>query len=270
MLGFQIAFLVLAFDFFMMLTARAIAPVVGWPAERFEDLGQTVSIAMGFFILFGVPALRQRCLAELARPIPSGATPELAFATSLHLAIPFAIVGFSVTQHFLSGQAADLTRQASFDDLQATWNYALSPLGIFHALALSWTMGPLLEELLYRGLLYRAFERAYGWIPAMILTSVIFGLSHPTHVVSAGLGSVVYVCILRRFGTLRATILVHATYNFLISWPLFGQLLFTQPPGSPTDPRTWTLFLGCFAFVLLSLPAYLWLARTQRPALAPA
>ena len=77
----------------------------------------------------------------------------------------------------------------------------------------------------------------------------------------AFLASVVYTCVLRRTGTLRASIQVHILYNVLVSWPLLGRVLLARPAGDLESPATWAIPLACLAFVSIALPAYLWLAR---------
>jgi membrane protease YdiL (CAAX protease family) len=141
------------------------------------------------------------------------------------------------------------------------WAYSLSPAGLVRTLVFSWLVGPVIEELVFRGILYQAWERQWGWIASLVLTSLCFGLIHPSHMLSAGLGGIFLVCVLRRFGTLRACIAVHMLFNVIISWPLLGQVLFTAPEANPTRLSTWTFQLACLALVSVALPAYVWLSR---------
>ena len=96
---------------------------------------------------------------------------------------------------------------------------------------------------------------------SLLLTSACFALAHPTHVATAFLASVVYTCVLRRMGTLRASIQVHILYNILVSWPLLGRVLLARPAGDLDSPATWALPFASLAFVSIALPGYLWLAR---------
>jgi CAAX protease family protein len=259
--GLQIAFLVIAFEFFSMLASKSLAPLVNWPAGQFELLGQLVSLSMAALLLFGHPGLRQYCVTELRPRIPAGKWPELIAATSINLSVPFAVIGAIVMHAFLSGSAGNLPSQTPSVDAATAWAFTLSPPGLFRMLVLSWFAGPVIEELVFRGLLYRAFERQWGWPGSLAVTSVLFGLFHPTHMVATALGSVVLICVLRRTGSLRACIFVHMAFNVVISWPLLGRILLTEPGGSPASLSTWTLPLACLAFVSIALPAYLWLAR---------
>ena len=72
-------------------------------------------------------------------------------------------------------------------------------------------------------------------------------------------------CVLRRTGSLRACVLLHGLFNVLVSWPLLGRLLLSPRSGDLGAAATWALPLACLAFVVASLPAYLWLAaRPER------
>jgi hypothetical protein len=84
---------------------------------------------------------------------------------------------------------------------------------------------------------------------------------------SAFLGSVVYVCVLRRTGTLRAPILVHMLFNALVSWPVLGHLVFRAPSGDFSTATSWVVPFGCLAFVSVALPAYVWMSRRDNSAI---
>ena len=264
--GFQIAFLVFAFEFFSMLATRTLSPLIGWPTDRFELLGQLITFSMAALILFGHPGLRRYCLAELRVPVPAGSSTELAAVSVIKLAIPFAVIGSVVIQAFATGNVDQLQSRSPAMDPAVAWEIALSPLGLLRMILLSWLVGPVIEEIVFRGLLYRAFERRWGWFASMAMTSLLFGLGHPTHMVATALGSVVQVCVLRRTGSLRACILVHAIFNVLISWPLFGQVLFASAEGSPASLSTWKLSLACLAFASVAIPVYVWMSRGDRSA----
>jgi membrane protease YdiL (CAAX protease family) len=147
-----------------------------------------------------------------------------------------------------------------FNDPSLAWEATLMPARILHQVLISWLAGPLLEELVFRGLLFRAFERQRGWLYAAVATSVLFGLAHPDRMVASGLGGLVLACVLRRTGSLRACVLLHALYNVLVSWPLLGQVLLSPRSGDLGSPATWALPLACLAFVAVALPTCLWLA----------
>jgi membrane protease YdiL (CAAX protease family) len=259
--GFQIAFLILAFEFFAMLAARYLESAFGWPKNDFALLAHLVSFPLAALVLLGVRPLRCFCRNELARNLPLGRWPELIAVTLAKGAVPFALVGLSAAWAFATGVPEQITARIRLADPEEHWAYFLSPAGLLRTLVFSWLVGPVIEELVFRGILYRAWERQWGWISSLVLTSVCFGLIHPSHMLSAGLGGIFLVCVLRRFGTLRACIAVHILFNVIMSWPLLGHVLFTAPGGDPTRPFTWIFPFACLVLVTVALPAYVWLSR---------
>ena len=130
-------------------------------------------------------------------------------------------------------------------------------------------IGPFVEEVVFRGFLFGAWERQWGWIPAMLATSICFGLIHPGKFIQTFIGSIVFVCILRRTGTLWGPILAHMLYNALVTWPLLGQMIMAKPALDLRNPWEWVLEFACLAFVIVALPVYVWMARTKRAPESP-
>ncbi len=261
--GLQIAFLVLAFQFFAMLVAASASARFSWPRESLEFLGQLATFGLAAAVLLGVGSLRASCARELARRLPANALPELAIVALAKAAVPFAIVGAIVLWAFANGDPARIQSHIRQVDAAAAWEWTLSPPGIIRLAVLSWVAGPIIEELVFRGFLYRAWERQWGWVPSLVLTSAVFSLFHPAAMASAFLGSVVYVCVLRRTGSLRGCILVHMAYNVLVSWPVLGRFLFAERGLEASRLSAWSVALACLVFVAVALPIYLGLARTD-------
>lgn len=258
--GLQIAFLFFALHFIAMLVTRFLADLGHWPRNTFNFMGQWITVVLEALVLLTVPPLRRWCLAELRVPIPAGCWPELISVAALKVAIPFAVVGGGVAWMLAWAPPGSLPPGYRFNDPALAWETTLLPAKILHLVLLSWFAGPFFEELVFRGLLYRAFERQRGWLYAAIVTSVLFGLVHPDRMIATGLGGLVLACVLRRTGSLRACVLLHCLFNVLVSWPLLGQVLLSPRTGDLGSPATWALPLACFAFVAVALPAYLWLA----------
>lgn len=259
--GIQIAFLALAVEFFSMLLGRQVGRANGWPDDTIAFAGQLIAVVFGAVILFGVPSLRRLCVSALRKPIPGGMSLELLVVALAKSATPLAVIGAIVAWNLALGAPESLATQWHVVDPAQAWARTLSPAGLARTVLLSWFAGPIIEELVFRGFLYHAWERKWGWLPAMILTSACFGAAHPTHMASAFMGSIVYVCVLRRTGTLAAPIVVHVLYNMLVSWPFLGQLLNGLARGDPAALSTWWLPLASAAFVCVALPAYAWSAR---------
>jgi membrane protease YdiL (CAAX protease family) len=258
--GLQIAFLFFALQFLAMLVTRFLSDLWQWPQSAFLMMSQWIAAFLQLLVLLVVPAIRRWCLAELRVPIPAGRWPELASMMALKAAVPFAVLGGGVVWMLAWAPPGTLPPGYRFNDPSLAWEATLMPARILHQVLIAWLAGPFLEELVFRGLLFRAFERQLGWLYAAVATSVLFGLAHPDRMIASGLGGLVLACVLRRTGSLRACVLVHALYNVLVSWPLLGQVLLSPRPGDLGSPVTWGLPLACLAFVAVALPACLWLA----------
>jgi membrane protease YdiL (CAAX protease family) len=262
--GLQIAFLMFAVQFFAMLVARALQPHLDWAGSNFLLLANLVAFAAGAALLFGIPALRRHCLALLAKPARLSAT-ELAAALATKAAIPFALVGIAILATAGTGDAAYAQAMKRHVDAQAAWQWLLSPAGLAQTVLLAWLIGPVIEEIVFRGLMQPAFEARWGWARATIVNAILFGAIHPTHMASAAIGSLVMACVWRRTGSLRDCIVVHIGYNIVISWPLLGQWLLAPPTGPYQALAHWVPHLLALAIAAVALPAWVaWSARAPR------
>lgn len=80
-------------------------------------------------------------------------------------------------------------------------------------------IGPILEEFLFRGILYNKLKEFNKKRAAMILTSIIFALIHfnLSQIIYAFLFSLVLIKIYEHFKTLKAPIIVHISANTFIA-----------------------------------------------------
>ena len=90
-------------------------------------------------------------------------------------------------------------------------------------------LAPVIEELVFRGMLFRAWERDWGWLRAAIASSFVFAFMHPAVYISQFVAGLIFVCLYRRTGSLRAAIVMHAIYNVSLWYPLAGR--FVLPAG---------------------------------------
>jgi hypothetical protein len=140
---------------------------------------------------------------------------------------------------------------------------ALSLSGLL-MIPLTWFVGPVVEELVFRGLLYRAWARRWHWLIAMALTAAVFGLYHPFFA-GAFAGSVLFTCVIRRTGSLWSAIVVHAVGNAALWYPLLGRFVFPEDAGpGATNLSTWWLHLASLLLFALFLPVYVWMARDKK------
>lgn len=110
--------------------------------------------------------------------------------------------------------------------------------------------GPMVEETVFRGLMYGRLRELMGFWPAALLSAFLFGLFHMNFVqfVYAGLMGLVLVFVYERYQSLWASILMHAAAN------AFSCILqYIETPVSVY--YTWTQYfavMGC-CFVLMAM-----------------
>jgi membrane protease YdiL (CAAX protease family) len=250
--GFQLAFLYLASQFFAMLAASFLSKRIDWPEDRLNLLGNLISFGVWLAIIFSITPLREFALRALGPRLTGAALREAIAVGVAKVSSPLAIAGALVLWGVMAGHPPAPVPSA--EDVAAMDARASSAFGWLH-FAIAISLGPFVEELLYRGFLYQAWERQFGWFRSMVATSLFFAILHPTHMVSSAIGSVVYVCLLRRTGTLWAPIVAHALFNLLVQWHVLGRPL--QHTGD-------FFHMSCLAFVCVALPAYVWKAHRLR------
>jgi len=173
-----------------------------------------------YAILFG--ALRLIFRVKYDRPLwrSLGWTP---------IPIPFALVASSgVLAGFLVALASSLihtpdTSNPLMDLLQGRTSVILVALfGI--------TLGPVCEELGFRGFLQPLLVRSLGAAPGIVLAAVPFGLLHYQeygnswrHALLITLAGVAFGAMRHRTGSTKAAALMHAAYNSLFFLVLFAQ-----------------------------------------------
>lgn len=94
----------------------------------------------------------------------------------------------------------------------------VSPASLAEALPLLLAVvlvAPLMEELLFRGVVLRGVAGQHGRVAAVLLSSLLFGAAHmiPAAVVFAGVGGLVFAWVVLRTGTVSTTLVMHTAVN---------------------------------------------------------
>jgi membrane protease YdiL (CAAX protease family) len=81
-------------------------------------------------------------------------------------------------------------------------------------------LAPTVEELVYRGVLFRALLVRVGTWPAALLSGVVFGLAHvglphPAQYLALSVLGVLLALLYRRTGSLLAVVAAHAVFNLV-------------------------------------------------------
>ncbi|MDX8402117.1 MAG: CPBP family intramembrane glutamic endopeptidase [Mariprofundaceae bacterium] len=87
-------------------------------------------------------------------------------------------------------------------------------------------LAPFVEELFFRGVLYRLFRQAFGWMPAVAASAVVFAAAHGVLLSPQLAGGVLFALAFEWSRNLWVAILLHAGANFAV-WCI--GLLWPQP-----------------------------------------
>jgi hypothetical protein len=114
---------------------------------------------------------------------------------------------------------------------------------------------PVLEELVYRGIIFARLKRMLGFIPAMLLSALIFAIMHFNLVqfVYALLFGMVLVVFMEKTGHLYGAVLGHITANALAVIRTETGFLDRTVDGSV---QAWLLSAGCLIAGILLLGWY--------------
>lgn len=260
--GIQVAILIIA----LLVAGEAADRYLFRPLQLSRDLGRIATFLAAGAIFLGVPGLRRACAALLADPIPRARRKEVGLVLALAIVLNFAVLGAAALAWWgVGGEPALATRMGSLaaEDGSA----ALSLDTLVRTFLLGAVLAPVVEELAFRGFLYRAWEAQLGWLPAALATSLVFGLIHP-YVVPQFLASLLLVGLYRRTGSLRACILVHGLMNVSHWHPLLGRFILPAA-GATGQIAAWSLHLAALAVASIALLVYLWMARAPHAGTPP-
>lgn len=122
-------------------------------------------------------------------------------------------------------------------------------------------IAPIVEELLFRGVIFTYFKRHFHWLLATAFVSVIFGFLHGTEVqlYSCLVMSLFSCLIFHVTGDIKWSVLYHALHNVV--------MLFVQPiisiPGDMTLYFIMTCVLNC-GLIVLYYVLYRFLEKKKR------
>ena len=261
--GLQIAILIFAIVFLAYPTQKYLGPLLG-----ITDAGSVVRRLFIFvpliLLLALVPSFRRFSLAQLRTPIEPGRRAESFVLASSQAIFPFAIAGAIVLWHWgLGGEMALARRIGQQRSPEDELTYGLSLEGVLLYFVLGGVVAPVVEELLFRGLLYRAWEARWGWFLSMLATSLVFALYHPTPF-AAFISSIVFVCALRRTGSIWGPIIVHAAGNILLSPLLLGRHFFRTAGKETGEIALWWMHIAAFAILMIGILVYVWMSRDPK------
>ena len=98
------------------------------------------------------------------------------------------------------------------DQISEIFKQLKSPVWLFLVGAV---IAPLVEEIFFRGFLFQGFRQRYGWMPAIFLSSAIFGAAHldPVSFIPTFVLGCILAYMYHRSNSLWPGILFHAAIN---------------------------------------------------------
>jgi membrane protease YdiL (CAAX protease family) len=133
---------------------------------------------------------------------------------------------------------------------------ALAIADVLNSVLVGVVLGPVVEELVFRGVLFRKWRRSLSPIKALLLSSVIFGLMHPRHALISGLHGATLCLLYTSTRTLGAPVLAHMLNNALAVLPALLVFRTSAQASDAAPPAAVVTVL----FLLPSLVTLVWFA----------
>ena len=133
------------------------------------------------------------------------------------------------------------------DDAFQMVNEAILGSEVWLQILVAVILAPLTEELLFRGVVYKRIDRAYGFWPAAIISSLLFGALHGNlsqFIYASALG-MLFAYAYYKSGKLSVCIIMHLAAN-AVSLLLDGIVLLFE------DPAIYSIAMTVFGAVLLT------------------
>jgi membrane protease YdiL (CAAX protease family) len=258
--GLQVAFLIFAVVLLATPFQKYVAPMMGLGLSgTYWD--RLYIFVPAIAILALVPALRRYCLSRLRQPIAPGQRTEVAIVAGAHVLLPFALAAAVMLWYWVPGGEMALARRIGNQmSPEAEFARALTLQGAAGHLLLAGLVAPVVEELVFRGLLYDAWKEQWGWFWSMLATSAVFAAYHPIPF-GAFVSSIIFIAVMRRTGSLRASIIAHGAGNIALWYPLMGQLYFSMKGKETGEIHLWWMHLAALGLLAIVVPVYAWMSR---------
>ena len=266
--GLQIAFLIFAILLLAVPLSDYVSRKLASTPDAVASINGSLQFLLAAIVILGFPKLRAFTRTELSKPIPPKRHAEVVVVGLVKVLVLFGVVGAMVLWDWAFGGGDLISYDMKSDPIELSREKALSMHGLFQGLMLAAIVAPVFEEIVFRGFLYRAVERSWGSLAATLLSSAVFACYHP-HFFAAFTSGIIFVCLVRRTGTLWASISVHSFSNLMLWYPITGPIMFPGGDKPPGELSAWSLHLACLAFTAFALPLYISLA-VRKPYVVPA
>ncbi len=201
------------------MTEAVTAEIMGRVMEMTFVAGIVTLLLFWIFFLIRRKKITQEvCLYKI--PV-KGILPIAIMAACFNVITTIVISYFPWPQNWMDSYIAN---SSSIDGTLMSWLAAV-------------LMAPVLEEIVFRGLIYTRLKKGLPGIAAAVLTSLAFGLAHGTIIwaIYTFIFSMLLIWVFERFQSLAACIVLHMAYN------LSGMALSLIPANAVI--AIWVLFI---------------------------
>ncbi len=189
-----------------------------------------IAVLLIYWVIFLIR--KKKLTAEvMIRPIPTkGILPIVLLAVTFNV-ITSVLIGLAPWPQ--SWMDSYMMNSSVIDNSLAAWLTAV-------------LMAPVLEEVVFRGLMYTRLKKGMPIVAAAILTSLAFGTMHGTIIwaIYTFIFSLVLIWVFEKFHSLTANILLHMAYN------LSGMALSLIPEEA--GAVVWGLFVASIVLVVVA------------------
>ncbi|SDB82631.1 hypothetical protein SAMN05421734_101233 [Pelagirhabdus alkalitolerans] len=131
-------------------------------------------------------------------------------------------VGLIYLSQFIIIDLLTLEEAGSQVDLFGLGDINLTTVNVLLISGVFIIIAPLLEEVLFRGFIFGFLAEKLGLTVGFIASSVIFGLLHPGHILSATIMGFIITGVYYKTRTLWAPILLHLIWNSIATYSLLS------------------------------------------------
>ena len=239
---------------------RYLAHILGLGSEGLVFI-HAIALALATAIVAATPELRRVC-AALLLPMRARKAFETAAVAAANIAVPFAIAGATVLWWFaLNGEMGLARRLGEAPPADPMQSFGAAGLAI--SFVVGALLAPIVEELVFRGLLNSALTARLGWLGSLVATSALFAACHAAPA-SGFVISVMLVAALRRTGSLWAPILVRTAGEIALSPFVLGGFYFVTRGKETGEIELWAIHLALLTALAIALPLYVWMSRPER------
>jgi membrane protease YdiL (CAAX protease family) len=210
------------------------------------------------FVALAMPAVRKH-LTRLMTPVRFPERVQWSLALAFILLWTFGLHPMLVSFPVMAAwpQTANWFQYYTTDPAVPSYSF----LGMFVAISTVWVIGPLAEELIFRGVIMGSLLERYSVTRAVLISSAVFAAMHYASCVFAfGIG-IVYAAMAVRYGSLWPGIALHCLGNSVGTIPYVAPFFKNKSAESIHSLDGWRFE---FALALLSLPVLFLLVRALR------